>query len=105
LHAALGAHGLRVLLLTRAWLSLDNVEALSPTFDEDGMREQINCSVAEHSLVSALVAQASREPQDVCGAATFGCARAQKARQNTRPSADNARNPKAEKKQKIRPQD
>jgi hypothetical protein len=104
-HAALVAHGLRVLLLTRAWLSRDNVEALSPTFDEDGMREQIHCEVAEHARVSALVAQASREPQDVCGAATFGCARAQKARQNPRPSADNARNPKAEKKQKIRPQD
>jgi hypothetical protein len=41
-HAALVANGLRVLLLTRAWLSLDNVEALSPTFDEDGTREQIN---------------------------------------------------------------
>jgi hypothetical protein len=42
LHAALVAHGLRVLLLTRARLSLDNGEALSPTFDEDGMREQIH---------------------------------------------------------------
>jgi hypothetical protein len=40
---ALVAKGRRVLRLTRAWLSLDNVEALSPTFDEDGMREQINC--------------------------------------------------------------
>jgi hypothetical protein len=38
LHAALVAHGLRGLLLTRAWRSLDNVCALSPTFDEDGMR-------------------------------------------------------------------
>ena len=42
LHAALVAHGLRVLRLTCARLSLDNVEALSPTFDEDGMREQIH---------------------------------------------------------------
>jgi hypothetical protein len=42
LHAAFVANGLRVLLLTRAWLSLDNIEALSPTFDEAGMREQIN---------------------------------------------------------------
>jgi transposase len=40
--AALVAHGLRVLLLTRAWFSLDNVNALSPLFEEDGMREQIN---------------------------------------------------------------
>jgi len=31
--AALVANGLRVLLLPRAWLSLDNVCALSPTFD------------------------------------------------------------------------
>jgi hypothetical protein len=43
LHAALVAHGLRVLLLTRAWRSRDNVEALSPTVDEDGMRAQRNC--------------------------------------------------------------
>ena len=33
LHAALVANGLRVLLLTRAWLSRDNVETLRPTFD------------------------------------------------------------------------
>jgi hypothetical protein len=33
LYAALVAHGLRVLLLTRAWLSLDNVDALSPFFE------------------------------------------------------------------------
>jgi hypothetical protein len=33
LHAAFVANGLRVLLLTRAWLSLDNIEALSPIFD------------------------------------------------------------------------
>jgi hypothetical protein len=30
--AALVANGLRVLLLTRAWFSLDNVDALSPIF-------------------------------------------------------------------------
>jgi hypothetical protein len=30
--AALVANGLRVLLLTRAWVSLDNVYALSPIF-------------------------------------------------------------------------
>jgi len=41
--AALVANGLRGLLLTRAWHSLDNACALSPTFDEDGMRERINC--------------------------------------------------------------
>jgi hypothetical protein len=29
---ALVANGLRVLLLTRAWFSLDNVDALSPIF-------------------------------------------------------------------------
>ena len=33
LHAALVAHGRRGLLLTRAWLSLDTVETLSPTLD------------------------------------------------------------------------
>jgi hypothetical protein len=32
-HAALVANGLRVLLLTRAWHSLDNACALSPIFD------------------------------------------------------------------------
>jgi hypothetical protein len=32
LDTALVPHGLRVLLLPRAWLSLDNVEALSPLF-------------------------------------------------------------------------
>ena len=31
--AALVANGLRVLLLTRAWFSLDNVNALSPLFE------------------------------------------------------------------------
>jgi hypothetical protein len=30
---ALVANGLRVLLLTRAWLYLDNVDALSPIFE------------------------------------------------------------------------
>ena len=30
--AALVAHGLRGLLLTRAWLSLDNIDVLSPLF-------------------------------------------------------------------------
>jgi len=30
---ALVANGLRVLLLTRAWLSLDNASTLSPIFD------------------------------------------------------------------------
>jgi hypothetical protein len=40
--AALVANGLRGLLLTRAWHSLDNACALSPTFAEDGMRERIN---------------------------------------------------------------
>src|SRR5262245_28837322 len=70
--AALVANGLRGLLLTRAWHSLDNAGALSPTFDQDGMRARSNFEVAEPFLVSALVAQASREPQDVCGAATYG---------------------------------
>jgi hypothetical protein len=73
--AALVANGLRGLLLTRAWHSRDTACALSPTFDEDGMREQIHVEVAEPSRVSALVAQASREPQDVCGAATYGLRR------------------------------
>jgi hypothetical protein len=40
--AALVANGQRVLLLTRAWRYLDNACALSPLFDEDGMRERIN---------------------------------------------------------------
>src|SRR5882724_3175955 len=47
--AALVAHGRRVLLLTRAWFSLDNVNALSPLLAEDGRREQRNCEVAERS--------------------------------------------------------
>ena len=47
--AALVAHGLRGLLLTRAWCSLDNVNALSPLFAEDGRRAQRHCSVAERS--------------------------------------------------------
>jgi hypothetical protein len=33
LYTALVAHGLRGLLLPRAWLSLDNVDALSPLFE------------------------------------------------------------------------
>ena len=41
-HVALVANGLRVLLLTRAWRSLDNAWALRPSFDEDGRRERIN---------------------------------------------------------------
>src|SRR6266568_316758 len=41
------ANGLRVLLLTRAWVSLDNVDALRPIFAEDGRRAQRNVSVAE----------------------------------------------------------
>jgi hypothetical protein len=73
--AARVANGLRGLLLTRAWHSLDHACALSPTFDEDGMRERRHCSVAAPSLVSARVAQASREPQDVLGAATYGLRR------------------------------
>ena len=56
--AALVANGQRVLLLTRAWRSLDNACALSPIFDEDGMREQINFSVAEDTRYAAL--QSSR---------------------------------------------
>jgi Transposase len=47
--AALVAHGLRGLLLTRAWVSLDNVDALSPIFAEDGRRERRHFSVAERS--------------------------------------------------------
>ena len=100
LHAARVAHGLRGRLLTRAGRSLAHVEALRPTFDQDGRREPRNVSGAAHSLVSALVAPASSAPQYGCGAATFGCARAQQARQNTTPSADHARNPKAGKKPK-----
>jgi hypothetical protein len=46
---ALGANGRRVLLLTRAWRSLDNVEALRPTLAEDGRREQSHGEVAERS--------------------------------------------------------
>src|SRR5262249_20100050 len=42
-----------------------------------------------------------REPQYVFGAATFGCAVIWKSSQNTALSADNARTPKAEKKQKT----
>ena len=56
--AALVANGQRVLLLTRAWRSLDNACALSPLFDEDGMRERRNCSVAEDTRYAAL--QSSR---------------------------------------------
>ena len=40
--AARVAHGLRGWLRTRAWFALDNVNALSPLFAEDGMREQRN---------------------------------------------------------------
>ena len=79
LHAARVAHGLRGRLLTRAGRSLAHVEALRPTFDQDGRREPRNVSGAAHSLVSALVAPASSAPQYGCGAATFGCARAQRA--------------------------
>jgi hypothetical protein len=52
--AALGAHGPRVRLLTRAWRSLDNASALRPLFDEDGMRERRNGSVAEDTRYAAL---------------------------------------------------
>src|SRR5262245_30108564 len=50
--------------------------------------------------IAAVVAPAAIEPQYVCGAATLGGTRAPQSRQNTRPSADWARNPKAEKKAK-----
>ena len=56
--AALVADGQRVLLLTRAWRSLDNACALSPIFDEDGMRERRNFEGAEDTRYAAL--QSSR---------------------------------------------
>jgi hypothetical protein len=56
--AALVAHGQRVLLLTRAWHSLDNACALSPIFAEDGLRERRKGSVAEATRDAAL--QSSR---------------------------------------------
>ena len=56
--AARVANGQRGLLLTRAWRSLDNAYALSPIFDEDGMRAQIHFSVAEDTRDAAL--QSSR---------------------------------------------
>jgi hypothetical protein len=53
-----------------------------------------------HRLGSARVALASREPQDVCGAATVGCAALWQARQHTAPSADNGRTPRRKKAKK-----
>jgi hypothetical protein len=47
--AARVAHGLRGLLRTRAGVSLDNVDALSPILAEDGRRARRNCSVAERA--------------------------------------------------------
>jgi hypothetical protein len=41
--AALVANGRRGRHLTQAWLSLANVDALSPIFAEDGRRERIHC--------------------------------------------------------------
>jgi hypothetical protein len=58
LFAALVANGQRVRLLTRAGRSLDNACALSPIFDEDGMRARINGSGAEDTRDAAL--QSSR---------------------------------------------
>jgi hypothetical protein len=52
--AALVAHGQGVLLLTRAWGSLDHACALRPIFDEDGLRERIHFSVAEDTRYAAL---------------------------------------------------
>ena len=54
---------------------------------------------------SAIVTQVATEPQYVCGAAMLGCARAQKSRQNTTPTADCAGTPQAEKNRKIRSQE
>jgi hypothetical protein len=47
--AALVANGLRGRLLTRAWDSRDNVDALRPIFAEDGRRARRSVSVAEHA--------------------------------------------------------
>ena len=50
---------------------------------------------------SAIVTHVMMEPQDVFGAATSVGTRIQKSSQDTTPSADNARNPKAEKNEKT----
>ena len=70
------------------------------------MREQRHFSGAEDTRYAALhiVTPVMMEPQDVFGAATSVGTRIQKSSQDTTPSAHNARNPKAEKKQKNRSQ-
>jgi hypothetical protein len=69
------------------------------------MREQINFSVAEPSRVSARVAQRRENLKTCLVQPRMVCAIIWKSSQNTTPSADNAGNPKAEKKQKIRSQE
>jgi hypothetical protein len=99
----LGAHGRRVLLLTRASLSRDNVEALRPIVAEDGRRAQRHCSVAAQQV--SLWLQSSlrrRESLKTCVVQPCTvCAVIWTSRQNTPPSADGARPWKAEKQQKT----
>jgi hypothetical protein len=65
-YAALVANGLRVLLLTRAWRSRDNACALSPIFDEDGMRDRRNFSVAERSSTRLCTRRVGGERTSIC---------------------------------------
>lgn len=66
------------------------------------MRARHHVSGAEGELHcgAAIVTAVRREPQDVCGAATWGGTRRQPARQDTRPTADDAGIDTAEKKRK-----